>query len=121
MSKGLSAEKTTIAAWQMAIKNRPVTQKTIFHSDSSIQYACSAFTNVLNANKWACSNMSRKGNQWDNAIAESFFKTIKVEFVYENPFSTHDRAKLSLFNWIETWYNKKRRHSALGSKRFGRK
>ncbi len=60
--------------------------------------------------------MSRKGNCWDNSIAESFFKTIKVEFVYKNPFSTQDQAKLSLFNWIETWYNKKRRHSALGYK-----
>lgn len=50
MSKGLSTEETTIAAWRMAIKNRPVTQKLIFHSDGGIRNACSAFTNVLNAN-----------------------------------------------------------------------
>ncbi len=60
--------------------------------------------------------MSRKGNCWDNAVAESFFKTIKVEFVYKNHFSTQDQAKLSLFKWIETWYNRRRRHSALGYK-----
>ena len=116
MSKGLSAEETTIAAWRMAIRNRPITQKLIFHSDRGIQYACSAFTNVLNTNKWVCRSMSRKGNCWDNAVAESFFKTIKVEFVYENQFSTQEQAKLSLFNWIETWYNRRRRHSALGYK-----
>ncbi len=116
MSKGLSAEETTIAAWRMAIRNRPITQKLIFHSDRGIQYACSAFTNVLNANKWVCRSMSRKGNCWDNAVAESFFKTIKVEFVYKNQFSTQDHAKLSLFKWIETWYNRRRRHSALGYK-----
>jgi transposase InsO family protein len=60
--------------------------------------------------------MSRKGNCWDNAVAESFFKTIKIEFVYENHFSNYHEAKLSLFNWIETWYDRKRRHSALGYK-----
>lgn len=116
MSRGLSAEETTIAAWRMAIKTRPITQKLIFHSDRGIQYACSAFTNVLNTNKWVCRSMSRKGNCWDNAVAESFFKTIKVEHVYKNQFSTQEQAKLSLFNWIETWYNRRRRHSALGYK-----
>lgn len=116
MSKGLSTEETSIPAWRMAIKNRPVMQKLIFHSDRGIQYACSAFINMVNANKWVCRSMSRKGNCWDNAVAESFFKTIKVEFVYKNQFSTQDQAKLSLFNWIETWYNRKRRHSALGYK-----
>ena len=113
MSKGLSAEETTIAAWRMAIRNRPITQKLIFHSDRGIQYACSAFTNVLNTIKWVCRSMSRKGNCWDNAVAESFFKTIKVEFVYKNQFSTQEQVKLSLFNWIETWYNRRRRHSAF--------
>lgn len=116
MSKGLSAEETTIPAWRMAVKNRPVTQKLVFHSDRGIQYACNTFSNLLNSNKWVCRSMSRKGNCWDNAVAESFFKTIKVELVYENHFSSQDEAKLSLFDWIETWYNRKRRHSALGYK-----
>jgi len=116
MSKGLSAEETSIAAWRMAIINRPVVQKLIFHSDRGIQYACSKFANILNGNKWICRSMSRKGNCWDNAVAESFFKTIKVEFVYVNKFYDQDNAKISLFEWIETWYNRKRRHSALGYK-----
>ena len=61
-------------------------------------------------------SMSRKGNCWDNAVAESFFKTIKVEVVYNEIYQNHDHAKLSLFKWIETWYNRRRRHSALGYK-----
>ena len=60
--------------------------------------------------------MSRKGNCLDNAVAESFFKTIKVEAVYNEIYHDHNHAKLSLFKWIETWYNRKRRHSALGYK-----
>jgi len=60
--------------------------------------------------------MSRKGNCWDNAVAESFFKTIKVESVYNENYQDRNHAKLSLFKWIETWYNRKRRHSALGYK-----
>ena len=57
--------------------------------------------------------MSRKGNCWDNAVAESFFKTIKVESVYNENYYDQDQAKLSIIKWIETWYNRKRRHSAL--------
>ena len=59
--------------------------------------------------------MSRKGNCWDNAVGESFFKTIKVELVYRNRYTDKNQAALSIFEWIETWYNKNRRHSALGN------
>lgn len=116
MSKGMTAEETIIPAWRMAVSNRPINQKLIFHSDRGIQYACTKFTNILNANKWVQRSMSRKGNCWDNAVAESFFKTIKVEAVYNETYQNHDHAKLSLFKWIETWYNRRRRHSALGYK-----
>ena len=58
--------------------------------------------------------MSRKGNCWDNAVAESFFKTIKVERIYIKTFVNQEQAQLSIFEWIESWYNRKRRHSALG-------
>ena len=116
MSKGMTAEETIIAAWRMAESNRPVKQELIFHSDRGIQYACTKFTNILNANKLVRRSMIRKGNCRDNAVAESFFKTIKVESVYNEIYQNHDHAKLSLFNWIETWYNRKRRHSALGYK-----
>ena len=57
--------------------------------------------------------MSRKGNCWDNAIAESFFKTLKTEMVYHRKFETRAQAKLEIFDYIEVWYNRKRRHSAL--------
>ncbi len=59
--------------------------------------------------------MSRKGNCWDNAVAESFFKTLKVEHVYRYRFADREHAGISVFEWIETWYNKQRRHSALGN------
>ena len=58
--------------------------------------------------------MSRKGNCWDNAIAEIFFKTLKTERVYHENFHTKSQAKLSVFESIEVWYNRKRRHSSLG-------
>lgn len=79
MSKGMTAEETIIAAWRMAVNNRPINQELIFYSDRGVQYACTKFTNILNANKLVQRSMSRKGNCWDNAVAESFFKTIKVE------------------------------------------
>ncbi|HAR20542.1 MAG TPA: IS3 family transposase, partial [Cytophagales bacterium] len=52
---------------------------------------------------------------WDNAVAESFFKTIKTELVYRNRYEDKNQAAISIFEWIETWYNRNRRHSALGN------
>jgi putative transposase len=57
--------------------------------------------------------MSRQGNCWDNAVAESFFKTIKTELIYHRKFVTRQKARLAIFEYIEGWYNRKRRHSAL--------
>lgn len=58
--------------------------------------------------------MSRKRNCWDNAVAESFFKSLKVEAIYQYRFKSKYEAKLAVFEYIETWYNKNRRHSYLG-------
>ena len=58
--------------------------------------------------------MSRKGDCWDNAPAESFFKTLKTEMVYHQEFKSKQEAKLAIFEFIEVWYNRKRRHSSLG-------
>jgi transposase InsO family protein len=58
--------------------------------------------------------MSRKGNCWDNAVAESFFKTIKTEMIYQQIYKTRAKASLAIFEYIEVWYNRKRRHSYLG-------
>lgn len=116
LSTDMTAESTSIPAWKMAVKNRPVTDELIFHSDRGIQYACVNFTKHLTSYEKVQRSMSRKGNCWDNAVAESFFKSIKVELVYRNRYSDKNEAALSVFEWIETWYNRNRRHSALGNK-----
>jgi putative transposase len=115
LSSDLTAENTSVAAWRMAVKNRPPSQKLIFHSDRGIQYACHVFANLLSSYKCVERSMSRKGNCWDNAVAESFFKTIKVELVYRNRYTDKNQAAISIFEWIETWYNRNRRHSALAN------
>ena len=116
MSTGLSAEETVIPAWLMAKRIRPINQPLIFHSDRGIQYACHAFSSILKSNNLIIRSMSRKGNCRDNAVAESFFKTIKIEWIYSKRYANQQQAQLSIFQWIESWYNRKRRHSALGYK-----
>lgn len=115
LSNDLRAENTSIVAWRMAVKNRPISQDLIFHSDRGVQYACHDFANLLQSYKHVKRSMSRKGNCWDNAVAESFFKTIKTELVYRTRYADRHQAAISIFEWIETWYNKNRRHSALGN------
>lgn len=114
-SSDMTAEHTSIAAWKMAVKNRPPSEKLLFHSDRGIQYACHTFTNLLDSYTGVERSMSRKGNCWDNAVAESFFKTIKTELVYQTRYESKENAAISIFEWIETWYNRNRRHSALGN------
>lgn len=114
MSKGLTTSETILAAWFMAITNRPITDELIFHSDRGVQYASEEFARILKANELITRSMSRKGNCWDNSVAESFFKSIKVEWIYTQSFEDQSQATLSIFEWIESWYNKRRRHSALG-------
>lgn len=115
LSSNLRAENTCIAAWRMAVKNRPPSSSLIFHSDRGVQYACHVFAKLLASYKCVERSMSRKGNCWDNAVAESFFKTIKTELVYRNRYTDREEAAISIFEWIETWYNRNRRHSALGN------
>lgn len=112
-SSGMRSENTMIAAWKMAVANRPLTSKLIFHSDRGIQYACHDFAQLLESYPYVERSMSRKGDCWDNAVAESFFKTTKVELLYTHQYSTRQAAALSIFEWIETWYNRNRRHAAL--------
>ncbi len=114
-SSDMSAENTTIAAWRMAVGNRAPSKGLIFHSDRGVQYAYYDFARLLDSYSWVERSMSRKGNCWDNAVAESFFKSIKVELIYRNRYPGKGQAALSIFEWIETWYNKNRRHSALGN------
>jgi putative transposase len=114
LSTTMKAIDTVIPAWKMAEKNRPVTEPLIFHSDRGIQYACSDFKGLLDANSLVSRSMSRKGNCWDNAVAESFFKSLKTECVYQHKFINKEQAALIVFEYIEIWYNRKRLHSALG-------
>ena len=117
MSDNLSTKATIIPAWNMAIKDNKITKELIFHSDRGSQYASYKFTNMIKKhNGLIKQSMSRKGNCWDNAVAESFFKSLKVEWVYKHSYDQKRQAELSVFTWIETWYNKKRRHSYLGYK-----
>ena len=115
LSTDLTAKNTSVAAFRMAVKNRPPSEGLIFHSDRGIQYAYHAFADLISSYKYVERSMSRKGNCWDNAVAESFFKTIKTELVYRNRYVDKNQAAISIFEWIETWYNKNRRHSALGN------
>lgn len=117
MSDNLTTQHTIISAWHMAIKSNVITEQLIFHSDRGSQYASYKFTNILkNYNGLVKQSMSRKGNCWDNAVAESFFKSLKVEWVYKHNYSLRSEAELSVFQWIETWYNRRRLHSTLGYK-----
>ncbi len=113
LSETMKAKETTVAALKMAVNNRPVVQPLLFHSDRGVQYACTEFRNQLNKLP-ITQSMSRKGNCWDNAVAESFFKTMKTELIYHQKFQTKAAAKLAVFEYIEVWYNRQRRHSALG-------
>lgn len=115
LSNTMSTADTTLAAWRMAIKNRPVKKGLIFHSDQGVQYATKKFTNVLES-YGVTRSMSRKGNCWDNAVAESFFKSLKTELIYGNKLVTKQQMEIEVFEYIEVWYNKKRRHRALNYK-----
>mgnify|MGYP003633046341 FL=1 len=80
LSTDMTTENTVIAAWRMAIRNRPVKQ-VLFHSDRGVQYASNEFRKEI-AQHEVIQSMSRKGNCWDNAVAENFFKILKSEMVY---------------------------------------
>lgn len=115
LSNGMNTEETTLAAWKMAIRNRNVQKELIFHSDRGVQYANKKFANIIES-YGVIRSMSRKGNCWDNAVAESFFKSLKTELIYGNKLITKDQMELEIFEYIEIWYNKKRRHGALNYK-----
>ncbi|TLP74168.1 IS3 family transposase [Maribacter sp. ACAM166] len=117
MGETLNTSDTIIPAWNMAVKSNNITKELIFHSDRGSQYAGHRFTNILKSYDGTVKqSMSRKGNCWDNAVAESFFKSLKVEWVYKHSYGLRSEAELSVFQWIETWYNRRRMHSTLGYK-----
>jgi putative transposase len=102
-----------LEALSMAIRARKPPAGLIHHSDRGVQYASYLFQEALQKARMLCS-MSRKGNCWDNAVAESFFSTLKRELIYPNGiFANKDEARSKIFSYIETWYNRQRKHSAL--------
>jgi len=100
-------------ALDMALKGRQPAQGLLHHSDRGSQYASADYQQALAARGIQCS-MSRKGNCWDNAVAESFFSSLKMELVHGADFATHEQARTALFEYIEVFYNRQRRHSSLG-------
>jgi len=87
----------------------------LLHSDQGAQYASASYQNLLQSLGVECS-MSRKGNCWDNAPMESFFHSLKTEWVVFEDYKTRSEARTSIFSYIELFYNRKRRHSSLGNK-----
>ncbi len=90
-----------------------VLRQLMHHSDRGCQYACGDHRELLAEHGIECS-MSRKGDCWDNAVAESFFATLKKELVHGENWKTREKARAALFEYIELWYNRERRHSSLG-------
>lgn len=101
-----------IDALRMAISRRGKKVTPLVHSDRGSQFASDAFRKELKFRSCEQS-MSRKANCWDNAVAESFFGALKTELVHHENFRTHQEAKLMIFDYIETFYNKRRLHSTL--------
>jgi transposase InsO family protein len=102
-----------IKAINNAVIRRKPNGRIIFHSDRGVQYACFETRKLLARNGFIQS-MSRKGICYDNAITESFFHTLKTEHVYFSHFITREEARRSLFDYIEVYYNRERRHSSIG-------
>jgi len=105
--------KVALEALEMAIKDRRPTSGLLHHSDRGSQYASHEYQELLEQHGIRCS-MSRKANCWDNAVAESFFATLKLELVYHTRWGTKADARSAIFEYIEVFYNRQRRHSALG-------
>jgi putative transposase len=99
-------------ALKMALKERKPESGLLHHSDRGVQYACGEYRRLLQDHGLK-SSMSRSGNCYDNAVMESFFKTLKVELVHHEHYLTHQQARQSLYEYIEIFYNRQRLHSAL--------
>jgi putative transposase len=111
-SDSLAAE-LCMRALEMAVQQRQPRQTVLHHSDRGVQYACDDYQGLLTRHGLQPS-MSRRGNCYDNAVTESFFGTLKTELVHHERYATREAARQSLFEYIEVFYNRQRRHSSLG-------
>ena len=105
--------RLTLAALRMALSARPVLPGLVHHSDRGVQYACGEYTALLRFHDIGIS-MSRRGNPYDNAKAESFMKTLKYEEIHLNEYENLTQARKDIGHFLESVYNQKRLHSALG-------
>lgn len=112
MADHLRAE-LPLEALNMAVHQRQPGPDLLHHSDRGVQYACEAYRAMLDRHNMTAS-MSRRGNCHDNAVMESFFGTLKTELVHHERYRTRADARSSIFRYIEGWYNRRRRHSAIG-------
>lgn len=112
----MSSRMTTeivLEAFRMGVQRQNQMAPALVHSDRGAQYASEDFRRMLM--RYGCmQSMSRKANCWDNAVAESFFGALKTELVHQMRFKTREQARLSIFDYIETFYNRRRLHSSLG-------
>lgn len=113
MSKNIDSALVQ-SAMKMAILHRNPEKGLIHHSDRGVQYASQVFQELLDDNDFICS-MSRKGNCWDNACVESFFGSLKNEWVKDNIYESYEDGEKDIFNYIEVFYNRKRKHASLGN------
>ena len=113
MSRWLKADLVNNAL-QMALDQRQPLSGLIMHTDRGSQYVADSYLRILHRYDIQPS-MSRKGDCWDNAVAESFFHTLKTECVYLEDFETREQAQQAVFHYIEVFYNRQRRHSANGN------
>jgi transposase InsO family protein len=100
-------------ALRMALTRRSPRRGLLHHSDRGAQYACDDYQGLLARHGITCS-MSGRGDCYDNAVMESFWSTVKTELVHGEHYATRERARASIFEYIETFYNRKRLHSSLG-------
>lgn len=112
MADHLRAE-LALDALAMALQRRRPAPGLVHHTDRGCQYTAAAYREIL-ASNGVSTSMSRAGDCFDNAMAESFFAALKAEIVDARPWPTRQGARRAIFEWIEVWYNRRRRHSALG-------
>lgn len=112
MRPTLEAE-LALSALRMALTTRHPRPGLLHHSDRGVQYACGEYRALLAAHTIEAS-MSRLGDCWDHAVAESFFATLELELIARRRWATRSEARQAIFRYIETWYNPRRRHSTLG-------
>ena len=98
----------------MALRQRPVLVGLLHHSDRGSQYGAVANQHRL-ISRGIRGSMSRPGNCWDNAVVESFFATLKTELIHGRPYHTRPEARTEIFEYLEGFYNRSRRHSTLGN------